>query len=185
MVRKTVNNIIKIAKKEVWYIEKESNKYLNSKKKNIGYNNYTKYNELFNVNGCYWCCYFICWLFCKFCDGNKEEAKKMLCGVLSGACDVLLEAFQNSNKFDSIPKEGDLVFFSGSRHSGSNHIALVYLVKNDMIYTIEGNTSNSEGLIDNGGCVATKSYPISYNKILGYGHPKYDLELSTSGSDNY
>lgn len=173
MAKKTIRNIIKIAKKEVGYLEKKSNKHLNSKKKNAGYNNFTKYNVVFDVNGCYWCCYFICWLFYILCDEDKEDAKEMLCGVLSGSCDELLKSFKKSNRYDSIPQKGDLVFFSGRRHMGATHIALIYKIKNNKIYTIEGNTSVDNEIVDNGGCVAKKCYSIDNPKIIGYGHPKY------------
>jgi hypothetical protein len=38
-----IEKIINIAKKEIGYLEKKSNKNLNSAKDNAGYNNYTKY----------------------------------------------------------------------------------------------------------------------------------------------
>ena len=36
-------------------------------------------------------------------------------------------------------------------------------------------TSSKAGVIENGGCVAMKSYSLNYSKIDGYGRPKYEL----------
>lgn len=183
-MQKTISNLIKIAINEIGYLEKKSNKDLNHKTKNAGKNNYTKYNAVFGVNGCYWCAYFICWLFYTLCGNDKAEAKKMLCGALSGACETLRQACINQKRyFTKNPKVGDLVFFKGTRHAGANHIALVIKVTKTKIYTIEGNTSTGTGVVDNGGGVAEKNYSLTYSKILGYGRPKYDKEIDTN-SDN-
>ena len=68
----------------------------------------------------------------------------------------------------------------GSRHNGANHIGIVYKVEGGRVYTIEGNTSGGSTVVDNGGGVAYKSYPIGYEKILGYGKPSYDKDISSS-----
>lgn len=184
-MRKTVSNLIKIATEELGYLEKKSNKDLDHKTKNAGKNNYTKYNAVFGVNGCYWCAYFICWLFYTLCGNNKANAKKMLCGALSGACETLRQAFIKQKRYyTKNPKVGDLVFFKGTRHAGANHIALVVKVTKSNIYTIEGNTSTGKGVVDNGGGVAEKSYSINYSKILGCGRPKYEAETDTNSNNS-
>ena len=177
-MKRTVNNLIGLAKNEVGYLEKKSKKNLNSKTANAGKNNYTKYSEVFGVNGCYWCCYFVCWLFYMLCGKSKTEAKKMLCGCLTGACETLRQAFKKAGRYSSTPKLGALVFFSGSRHAGANHIALVVKLNEKYIWTTEGNTSGANGVIDNGGGVTTKKYLRTYSKILGYGYPIYEEEAS-------
>lgn len=183
-MKKTSANLIKIAEKEVGYLEKKSNKYLNHKTKNAGKNNYTKYNAVFGVNGCYWCAYFICWIFYTLCGNSKAKAKEMLCGALSGACETLRRAFINQKRYYiKNPKKGDLVFFKGTRHAGANHIALIVKVTKNKIYTIEGNASTGKGVIDNGGGVVKKNYSLNYSKILGYGRPKYEKETEID-SDN-
>lgn len=185
VLKKTVNNLINIAEKEVGYLEKKSNKNLNDKTANAGKNNYTKYNAVFGVNGCYWCAYFICWLFYTLCGNSKTEAKKMLCGALSGACETIRQACIKQKRYcTKNPKPGYLVFFKGTRHKGANHIALVVKVTKDKLYTIEGNTSTGKGVIDNGGGVAKKCYPLTYSKILGYGKPKYESEITTTTSQS-
>lgn len=180
--KRTADKLIAVAEQEVGYLEKKSNKDLDHKTKNAGKNNYTKYNAVFGVNGCYWCAYFICWLFYTLCDNNKAEAKKMLCGALSGACETLRQGFIKVKRYyTKAPKAGDLVFFKGTRHAGANHIALVTKAENGKIYTIEGNTSTGKGVVDNGGGVVKKSYAITNSKIMGYGRPKYESPQSTIG----
>ena len=66
------------------------------------------------------------------------------------------------------PKSGDLVFFTGG-----GHIGIVRYYKDGMVYTIEGNTSNSDGLNPEGGGVYCKSYERDYHKFLGFGTPPY------------
>jgi LysM repeat protein len=51
------------------------------------------------------------------------------------------------------------------------------------VYTIEGNTSSSSGVVANGGCVAEKKYKLSYGRIAGYGRPDYN-SISTSEISN-
>lgn len=41
------------------------------------------------------------------------------------------------------------------------------------VFTIEGNTSNSQGLVANGGCVAQKSYEDNYGRIAVIYRPTY------------
>lgn len=165
-------SVLAIAAAEVGYLEKKSNKNLNSKTANAGTKNYTKYGKWFGMNPAYWCAMFICWVFCQ--AFGYEDGKKVL-GCYSAACENIRQKFKkNKRYYTKNPKVGDVVFFKGTRHDGANHIALVYQVDNKKIYTIEGNTSGGSTIIDNGGGVAKKSYSISNSKILGYGRPAYD-----------
>lgn len=171
-------NAIKIAKKEVGYLEKKSNAYLNYKKKNAGSANYTKYGVVTGTNGDFWCASFVCWVIYILCGKSISEAKRILCGVFSAACETLRNGFVKAGRYDKTPKKGDLIFFSGSRHSGANHIGIVAKVEDGYVYTYEGNTSgsidNSDDVTDNGGAVCYKKYAKSNSRIMGYGHPKYD-----------
>jgi len=171
----TLNKLISIAEGEVGYLEKASSKDLDHKTKNVGSANYTKYSEPFGVNGCYWCCYFIMWLFYTACGNDKTKMKNYILSI-TGACETLRTAFKAAKQYYDIPHAGDLIFFSGTRHSGANHIGLVYKVTSSTVYTIEGNASTGAGVTDNGGGVVKKSYPVNHSKILGYGRPKYDTE---------
>ena len=54
------------------------------------------------------------------------------------------------------------------------HTGIVVDVDKNYVYTIEGNTSSSSGVVDNGGCVARKKYRLDYDLILGYGDIQYE-----------
>lgn len=180
----TANKVIKVAEGEVGYLEKRSNKDLNSKTANAGEKNYTKYGEWYGDNPDYWCAMFICWCFHK--AYGDAEAKKLLCGGYSAACETLRKQFLNKGRFYvSSPKVGDLIFFDGSRHAGANHIGIVYKVTYSTVYTIEGNTSGGSSVIDNGGGVAKKSYSRNYRRIIGYGRPKYEEEKKPAEKNSY
>lgn len=171
----TVDKVINVARAEVGYLEKKSNAWLNSKTKNAGNNNYTKYGKYLGMNGVYWCAEFVSWIFCK--AYGKENAKKLLGGGISASCEVIRQQYVKKGKYHTNnPKSGDVIFFKGKRHSGANHIGIVYKVDSNRVYTIEGNTSGGSFVIDNGGGVAYKSYKLSYSEILGYGRPKYDVK---------
>lgn len=177
----TASKVVNVAAKEVGYLEKKSNAWLNSKTKNAGSNNYTKYGKWFGTNGVYWCAIFISWIFNK--AFGKTKAKELLCGGFSASCETLRQQFVKAKKYTNgkvTPKKGYVIFFSGTRHSGANHIGIVTKVADGRVHTAEGNTSGGSTVIDNGGGVVYKSYPIGYDKILGYGKPSYDKESSSS-----
>lgn len=179
------STIIALAQNEIGYLEKASNSQLDSKTANAGYNNFTKYaRDLDNIpgffngpkNGYPWCTSFYCWLFVK--SFGVEQARKMLylpVNSLAAGCDYALGYYKKNGAFYSAPKAGDQIFFSSSR-GGVAHTGLVEKVTTSTVYTIEGNTSTSAGVIANGGGVCRKSYSIGYSRIIGYGRPKYDAE---------
>lgn len=69
-----------------------------------------------------------------------------------------------------IPQYGDLIFFSWSSLAyDEDHIGMVIYSDGNTVWTVEGNTSDAEGLEDNGGGVYVKSYDIDYEYISGYG----------------
>ena len=179
------STIIALAQNEIGYLEKASNSQLDSKTANAGYNNFTKYaRDLDNIpgffngpkNGYPWCTSFYCWLFVK--SFGVEQARKMLylpVNSLAAGCDYALGYYKKNGAFYYAPKAGDQIFFSSSR-GGVAHTGLVEKVTTSTVYTIEGNTSTSAGVIANGGGVCRKSYSIGYSRIIGYGRPKYDAE---------
>lgn len=175
MAKCTVDKVIEIAHQEKGYEEKKSNYLLEFKHKNVGKNNYTKYGKWIGANGDYWCCSYLCWLF--YIAYGVTKGKQLLCGSFSAACETIRQQFIKKKQYHtSKPKQGDVVFFKGTRHAGANHIGLVIDVKNGRIYTSEGNADDSDS--DNGGAVVEKSYPLNYTRILGYGRPKYDKETT-------
>lgn len=176
----TADKVIKIAKGEIGYLEKRSHANLDSKTKNAGSANYTKYGHETGLGcGVYWCAEFVCWVFMK-AGGNKQSAKMCLRGSFSAACETIRRAFINCGQYSSSPRPGDLIFFKGTRHAGANHIGIVTKVGSGNVWTVEGNTSGGSSVVDNGGGVAAKCYSRGYSKILGYGHPKYTAETKTT-----
>ena len=175
----TAEDVINIAKGEVGYSEKASNKDLDDKKANAGSGNFTKYaKELGHTNGLAWCATFVTWCFTKAANGDKNKAKEVLCGANTAGCANNQAAFKKAGRLDMTPQPGDVVFFM---NYNSSHTGLVVAVDGDKITTIEGNTSPRKFNRD-GGCVAEKSYNIkSEKRISGFGHPKYDGESSYKG----
>lgn len=167
------SKVVDVAKSQLGYLEKRSAKDLDSKTGNAGSGNYTKYGAWFGVNPVLWCAVFVCWCFSQ---AYGTKAKEMLCGGCSAACETMRSRFIKAGRYDKNPKVGSCIFFSGTRHAGANHIGIVWKVDGSKIYTIEGNTSGANGVVDNGGGVAQKSYSKSYSRIMGYGHPVYDDE---------
>lgn len=182
----TAKELIEIAKNEVGYCEKETNKNLYDKTANAGDKNYTKYAyeidknfpTFYNgkKNGFEWCDIFVDWCFIKAFGVEKAlellgQPKKS-----SGAgCYYSAKYYKKINRFYTEPKIGDQIFFKNVG-GGVVHTGIVYNIDDEYVYTIEGNTSAASGVVANGGCVATKQYQRSYNRIYGYGRPKYDTE---------
>ena len=172
----TATNLIAIAKAEVGYLEKASNKNLDSKTANAGTANWTKYGAWYGVNPAAWCAMFVSWCFGQLA-GGKPAAKKMLCGSLWASCTQMYNGFRAQSRVFSVPKPGDIVVFRQSATSSTMaHTGIVTRVANNMIYTIEGNTSSAAGVVANGGAVAEKSYSLSYIRIGGFLRPEYEAE---------
>ena len=178
---KTFNpqTVIDVALGEVGYIEKKTGDlaYLYDKTANIGSGNFQKYGyEMHNIqpsNMDYpaaWCDAFVDWCF-MYAYG-AQNAKELLGGDFDDYTVASAQLYKkNGQWFYSDPEPGDQIFFKNA--SGICHTGLVYKVENGYVYTVEGNTSSEIGVVANGGCVRAKSYPLSYNKIAGYGRPNY------------
>lgn len=171
----SIAKLIKIASDEIGYLEKKSDKDLDSKTKNAGRGNYTKYwRDLKpSYQGEPWCQCFVNWCFYK--AYGLANARKLLCvrnfDYYTPTC---AEAFQDAGQWGQTPKVGDVVYFRNSQRI--HHVGLVIAVTHDNITTIEGNTSpqtGGEDVVANGGGVWSKVYSKSNNAIAGYGRPKY------------
>ena len=182
----TKQDLINHALAEVGYLEKKTNSQLDSKTANAGYNNYTKYaRDLDNITGFYnykkngyaWCDIFVDWNFVKVF--GVEKAKELLgqpSYSLGAACGYSANYFKAMNRFyKSNPKPGDVIFFLDSVGDVA-HTGIVYKVDSSYVYTVEGNTSGTAGVVPNGGGVFKKSYSLTYNRIYGYGRPAYEDE---------
>lgn len=110
-----------------------------------------------------------------------ENAKRLLCQPdksLGAGCEYSMRYYKNHGRFRTSPTVGDQIFFKDS--SGiACHTGIVYAVDKSYVYTIEGNTSSTSGVIANGGGVFQKKYSLNYNRILGYGHLEYDVQQSS------
>lgn len=184
----TASTVIKIALAEVGYLEKETNKNLDSKTGNAGDENYTKYaRDLFNAgyyngnkNGYAWCDCFHDWIHWIAAGKDAKEAQRMICqtGSYGAGCDYSAQYYQNKGRLFKDPKRGDQIFFWNSKKTGIAHTGIVVDYDATYVYTVEGNTSSASGVVANGGAVEKKKYPRSNTRIYRYGRPYYDEETS-------
>ncbi len=130
----TVDKILTVAKGEVGYLEKKSKKNLNSKTKNAGSNNYTKYGAYFGINGpdAYWCDMFVDW--CVVQAYGRDVAKKLLHGF-SAYTPTSAQKFKDNDQWHKTPRIGDQIFFKNSQRIC--HTGIVYAVTDEMVFTIE------------------------------------------------
>jgi len=170
------SNAVKIANKYVGYMEKETNKDLDSFTDNVGDENYTKfareYKEFTGVNfqGQAWCDQFIDAILVE--AFGKIKAKELL-GGFSAYTPTSAQYFKNMNQWHTKnPEVGDVIFFENNIRI--HHTGLVINVSSTKVYTIEGNTSGGSNVEANGGGVFKKEYLLSNGKIAGYGRPNYD-----------
>ena len=178
-----MEDMIRVALAEEGYLEKRTNDMLESKTANAGSNNYTKFGRDMGCNGQPWCDAFVDWCFKK--AYGTAEAKALL-GGWSNYTPTSAQYFKNMHQWFTTPQRGDVIFFKNSQRIC--HTGIVLEVKNGRVYTIEGNTSGGSTLEANGGCVAKKDYPLGYNRIAGYGRPKYSntsAAVPSNTSDYY
>lgn len=160
------NKILSIAEAEVGYLEKASNRQLDSKTANAGSANYTKYGRDYGMNGVAWCAMFVWWCANQAGIGADVIPK-------TASCTTSRNWFKDNGLFRSVaPQRGDLIYFKDTDGTAA-HIGIVCAVDGSKVYTIEGNTSGGSTLISNGGGVCKKSYSLTYNKIQGYARPAY------------
>lgn len=178
--------VIDIALAEVGYLEKASNSQLDSKTANAGSGNYTKYARDLDAMGFYngrkqghaWCDVFVDWSHVQ--AYGKAAALSLTCQPTKAAnncgagCRYSMDYYKAKGQFyTGGPQPGDQIFFYSSDKSSISHTGLVYKVSGSKVYTVEGNTSGSSGVVANGGGVFKKSYSLTYGRIAGYGRPKY------------
>lgn len=167
---------------EVGYLEKSWAAYnedptvIYDKTRGAGRDNVTKYAkemddlQVYNTpkQGYSWCKVFVDWCFVK--AFGLDRASELLIGWTAG-CTQAYNWFKANGKTVSNPQKGDLVFFGDCEHIG-----IVMDVDDAKIYTVEGNTSGTTGLVANGGSVAQKEYSRSSRYIYGYARPAYNEE---------
>ena len=132
-----------------------------------GTGNYTEYNRtLGKIGGTYgyaWCASFASWCFFK--AGEETAALGRF-----ASCSLWVEALRKAGLYRTekngyVPLRGDLIFFrSDGCTRESDHVGLVRYIKDNRIYTVEGNTGNA---------VKLRDYALSDTRIIGYGVPAY------------
>lgn len=181
--------VIDIALAEVGYLEKSTYEQLDSKTGNAGSKNFTKYARdlaaypFYNGSkkGVAWCDVFVDWCFVK--AYGLEAALTLTCQPTNpknncgAGCKYSRGYYKSKGRLHmSNPQPGDQIFFYSKDKKTISHTGLVYKVDSKKVYTVEGNTSGSSGVVANGGGVFKKSYSLTYARIAGYGRPDYGEE---------
>lgn len=173
--------VISIARAEIGYHEKATNKDLDDPKANAGQGNWTKYArdldaiDLYNghkngITG--WCDIFVD--FCFVRAYGVTAGSKLLCQPIGKAnCGAGPKYSRNyfaaKKQLVDDPQPGDQVFFHPSSGGDEiSHTGLVAAVDASYIYTIEGNTS--------GGQVAEHKYGKKDKRLAGFGRPDWGME---------
>ncbi len=174
-----ISKLLDIALNEVGYLEKSSTYNLGSKTANAGKANFTKYardmmkiSAPIYVNGYAWCDTFVDWCMVQAFGVNKTLE---LIHGWSAYTPTSASYYKNHGEWHITPQKGDQIFFKDAK-GNICHTGIVYEVDTNYVYTVEGNTSTSSGMVANGGCVAKKKYALNYPRIVGYGRPKYPAE---------
>jgi len=133
--------------------------YIRSYKDNPGWNQYTP-----------WCACFLSWAADQkkaSIDGNPPRFAK----VDDGMASFQNGKWRNPNDEKNKPIPGDYVFFDWDGGIDPDHVGAVLCVKDDYLYTIEGNS---------GGKVAVNRYPKNDPRIMGYGVLKWKTQGETT-----
>lgn len=168
----TADRVVEIAEAQVGYLEKRSNKDLDSKTANAGGGNYTKYGrDMHNLEPSVmdypakWCDAFVDWCHYQAADKDADLAKKGLCGGFNDYTVESAALYRRAGRFGYAPHKGDQVFFKGT--GGINHTGIVTRTTDTRIYTVEGNKGNA---------VKECNYARGDSRIAGYGYPNYTGE---------
>ena len=181
-----VAKVLRIALEEVGYQEKETNARLDHRTDNAGDENFTKYaRDLDRINfyngkknGYAWCDVFVDWCFVKAYgeDGALDITFQPSFFLFNrgAGCRYSFGYYEARDRIFSMPKPGDQVFFYNADGTRVCHTGLVYGVDDTYVYTVEGNTSPQNGVVDNGGEVCKKQYLLTDPRLAGYGRPDYE-----------
>lgn len=123
--------------------------------------------------GYYWCASFVNWCLRQArVSISASAAAEVSCQRWLKKC---LEAGIYNDKGEYLPREGDLIFFKDKgSYVVSTHMGIVLYCDGEVVYTIEGNTSNDNSFSSDGNYVAIKSYDLSSSYIVGYATPTYE-----------
>ena len=154
--------VIKIAKREIGYMESPKG------------SNCTKYGESFGWNGVPWCVIFMWW-----CFREADESMAFFGNGKTASCGTMLRWYKEQGQTVPIDEvqSGDIVILNFKGTQDTQHCGLVEEVTHGPILsikTIEGNTAAGSGSQDNGGIVAAKTRYRS--QIVAVCRPKYKEE---------
>lgn len=144
-----------------------------------GDNNYTIFAKVYksktgiDVQGQPWCDSFVDTIFIHLF--GVEKAKQLL-GGFSAYTPTSANFFKQMNRWTTgTPEEGYIGFFKNNIRI--YHTFYIKDFKSNKMTTIEGNTGGLTGIVENGGCVAQKTYDYNSYKIHipGFGMPDYSL----------
>jgi hypothetical protein len=131
-----MNEIIRIAEKEIGQGEKP----LNSNK--------TKYGKWFGYDGVAWCGMFVSWCYAQ----AGFQLPKIGFSKGYAGCQTAVAYFKKNNQITTTPKEGDIVFFDWNNDGRYDHTGLfVKWIDSNTFEAVEGNTA--VGNDSNGGNV--------------------------------
>ena len=122
----------------------------------------TKYGAWAGIGNASWCHAFVSW--CANECGFIEE------GIIprTGSCEEGRQWFITRNEYQEKgsyePAPGDIVYFRHGSETVSHHVGIVEYAENGILHTIEGNS---------GDVVKRREYPLSADRIMGYGLPGY------------
>ena len=109
-----------------------------------------------------WCAIFVSWV-----SNEAGYIEKGIMPKFSG-CSTGVNWFKAMGQWQTkeyVPKEGDIIFFDWEVDGQVNHVGIVEKVENNIIYTIEGNSTNDT--------CRKKQYIINSDVIFGFGTPAY------------
>ena len=172
-MKRTVTNLLDIARAELGYHEKKTNANLDQKTApNDGAGNYTKYGrDLYaagyyngNKNGYAWCDQFVDWNFYQLCgkDAKAAQAMQYQSGPLGAGCVYSAGYYEDAGHYGQEPKVGAQIFFGDFDHTG-----IVEDYDGTYVTTIEGNKNNQ---------VSRCKYRRGDPYITGYGYPNFEAE---------
>ncbi len=116
-----------------------------------------------------WCACFVSWCAneCGYIDAGVIPK---FAGCTGGSNWFKERGLWQENSYE--PRPGDLIFFdwdckgsSGPQDDVPDHVGIVERVENGVVYTVEGNTSDS---------CRQRNYAVGHYEIWGYGTPMYN-----------
>ena len=135
-----MNEIIRIAEKEIGQVEKPMN------------TNKTKYGKWFGLDGVAWCGIFVSWCYAQ----AGFPLPKIGFSKGFAGCQTAVAYFKKNKLITTEPVEGDIVFFDWNKDGRYDHTGIfVKWIDENTFESIEGNTA--VGNDSNGGMVMRRS----------------------------